>query len=231
MSIIYKDFFMKVHHFFLPLFAVASSALQAETTITLNSDAGDYIGQGESYVYTDENSVIQYSRNYDNGITVRINNLPGAPSDWWTLNIAAPGDAEIQAGIYENATRFPFQDVTVPGLSFSGNGRGCNTLTGWFEVYSVSYDATGNVESLNMDFEQHCEGGSAALHGSVNFNTTTPVGARANGLDLYKVLCRNRTSGQKVVFTTDEVSFDCKQEGLQVNPGDSILIKMLGTAQ
>ncbi|MES9834064.1 MAG: hypothetical protein ABW139_17645 [Candidatus Thiodiazotropha sp. DIVDIV] len=222
---------MKFQSIIFPLFAVASATLHAETTVTLNSDAGDYIGQGESYVYTDENAVIQYSRNYDNGITVRINNLPDDPSNWWTFNIAAPGNAEIQPGIYENATRFPFQDVDVPGLSFSGNGRGCNTLTGWFEVYDVSYDESGGVESLNVDFEQHCEGGSSALHGSINFNTTTPLGSRAVGLDVYKVVCNNRTSGQRVVFKTDSAQFDCKQEGLQVNAGDKIRINILGTAQ
>ncbi|MES9943253.1 MAG: hypothetical protein ABW104_14865 [Candidatus Thiodiazotropha sp. 6PLUC2] len=222
---------MKLPSLLFPLFVVASSTLQAETTITLNSDVGDYIGQGESYAYSDENAVIQYSRNYDNGITVQINNLPDDPYNRWRFDIAAPDNAEIQPGIYENATRFPFQDAADPGLAFSGNGRGCNTLTGWFEVYDVSYDAAGGVESLNVDFEQHCEGGSAALHGTINFNTTTPLGSRAVGLDLYKVVCNNRTSGQRVVFKTDSAQFDCKQEGLQVNTGDKIQIKMLGTAQ
>ncbi|MEW8626232.1 MAG: hypothetical protein AB2551_10805 [Candidatus Thiodiazotropha sp.] len=222
---------MKVYSLLFPLLAVASASLQAESEISLSSDPGDYIGLGEVYSYTDENAVIQYSRNYDNGITVRINNLPGDPSNWWTLNIAAPENAEIQAGVYDNATRFPFQDAAVPGLSFSGNGRGCNTLTGWFEVYEVSYDESGSVESLNMDFIQHCEGGSPALHGTVHYNVAAPVGADAIGLDLYKVVCRNRTTGQKVIFNTDSAQFDCKQEGLQVNTGDNVQIKMLGTAQ
>jgi len=46
------------------------------------------------------------SRNYDNGITVSFSG-----DDWWTLNFAAPGEAEITPGMYKEAARFPFQGV------------------------------------------------------------------------------------------------------------------------
>ncbi|MEJ2692900.1 MAG: hypothetical protein P8166_07495, partial [Candidatus Thiodiazotropha sp.] len=217
---------MKIHSIIPSLFLIVSGSLSAATTITLDSEPGDYIGQGQSYSYTDENADIQYSRNYDNGITVRINNLPGQSSDWWTLNLAAPDNAELQPGAYENAERFPFQSLGVPGLDFSGNGRGCNTLTGRFEVFQVSYDGSGNVLSLSADFEQHCEGGNAALRGTIVYNTVPPLGGSMKGLEVKRVTCRNRTSGQKILFNTTSDTFDCKEEGLQVNPGDLIDIRV-----
>lgn len=74
-------------------------------------------------------------------------------------------------GVYENATRFPFQGPTNAGLSVSGQGLGCNTLTGRFEVLEVVYGPGGEVNSFAADFEQHCEGATPALFGSIRFNT------------------------------------------------------------
>lgn len=86
-----------------------------------------------------------YSASYDNGITVRIRNLPDGPSLFWMLNFAAPGNAQIQPGQYRGAERFPFQDSVNPWLAFSGQGCGCNTLTGSFDIYEVEYDGDGVV--------------------------------------------------------------------------------------
>ncbi len=222
---------MKKLHTFLPLLLSFAIPLSAETTITLDSDEGDYVGQGQSYLYTDENAKFQYSTNYDNGITVRINNLPDDPYFRWSIDLAAPQNAEIQPGTYEYATRFPFQDADVPGLVVSGNGRGCNTLTGSFEVHQVSYDEVGTLLSLTADFVQHCEGKEPALRGSIAYNPPQPLGADTSGLDVTRIVCSNRTSGQRIVVKTNNKAFDCKVEGLQVNPGDKIDMRILGTAQ
>ncbi len=54
------------------------------------------------------------------------------PGSFWFLHLAAPAGQELLPGVYEGATRWPFQDPSTPGLDFSGDGRGCNTLTGRF---------------------------------------------------------------------------------------------------
>jgi hypothetical protein len=79
--------------------------------------------------------------------------------------------------VYELATRFPFQAATVPGLSVSGEGRGCNTLTGRFEVLEVTYGPSGEVLTFAADFAQHCEGMGPALTGSIRYNAG-PVPSR-----------------------------------------------------
>lgn len=216
----------------LIVYVATASVAAAEVTIEIVSDPGDYIGQGLTYSYDDTNADIRFGRNYDNGISVNINNLPGEPSDRWTLNLAAPGNAEIQPGVYDGATRFPFQAVDEPGLSFSGNGRGCNQLTGSFDVIDVAYDDAGEVTALSASFEQHCEDRTPALRGTIVFNTIPPVGAKAIGQTLTRVVCRNRTTGQKIVKTHPQgVIVDCKELGLDIRPGDSIQLNMRGTAE
>jgi hypothetical protein len=56
-------------------------------------------------------------------------------------------------------------------MDIYGAGRGCNQLTGRFEVLEYVVSSDGKVEHLAVDFEQHCEGGSPALFGSVRINS------------------------------------------------------------
>jgi hypothetical protein len=76
--------------------------------------------------------------------------------------------SELQPGYYGNLQRYPFHNPVRGGLSWSGQGRGCNTLTGWFVIDSITYSA-GNLASIDLRFEQHCEGGTPALRGQVHW--------------------------------------------------------------
>lgn len=209
------------------LLLAASCAASAETRLALKSDAGDYIGQGQSYLYTDANATFRYSKNYDNGITLNIE----SGSAWWTLNLAAPANAQLQPGSYLAATRFPFQASNEPGLDFSGSGRGCNRLTGRFDIFEVSYDAQGVVTGINATFEQHCEGATPALRGQLSYNLVTPMGISSVGVLPVSYTCLNRTSGQRLVRKSKATLLDCKQAGLQVNPGDQVTISITGSAE
>ena len=93
-------------------------------------------------------------------------------STWWTLDFKARDGVELIAGPYEGATRYPFQSPATPGLDVSGSGRGCNTLTGRFDVLEAVYAADGSVQKFAADFEQHCEGATPALRGSVRYNAS-----------------------------------------------------------
>lgn len=160
---------------YLPLLAVflvpgSVQPAQAQTTsLSLTSQPGDFIGQGQSLTVTPNDGVFTARRNFDNGVSISFfdNNQLG---NFWFLDFAAPGDSPLAVGIYEGATRFPFQAATSPGLSVSGQGRGCNMLTGRFEVLEIGFGTTGEVTSFAADFEQHCEGASAALFGSIRIN-------------------------------------------------------------
>ena len=103
--------------------------------------------------------------------------LRATPTGWY-LNLAATNGAVLQPGAYEGAERFPFQSAGHPGLDFSGDGRGCNTLTGRFDVLEVVRDAGGNISQLAVNWEQHCEGAQPALFGQIRFNSDVPLSGK-----------------------------------------------------
>jgi len=157
------------------------TAANATTALYYFSEPGDWIGQGETVWVTPADGFdFNVSRNFDNGISFDINNfndstVPIQDQQWWHLDFSAPFNADLVVGPYEGATRFPFQDVSEPGLSFSGNGNGCNTLTGRFDILEVSYAPAGDVQQFSANFEQHCEGGDPALFGQIRYNSLAPI--------------------------------------------------------
>ena len=135
-----------------------------DTYIILDSEENDYIGQGiyQEFFLKDGNFVVV--RNFDNGVTVRYKG-----NDSWALDFVAPNDADLMVGTYSMATRFPFQDASDPGLNVSGDARGCNVLSGEFNVSLVEYASNGDVNKLVATFEQHCENLTPALYGKVSY--------------------------------------------------------------
>ncbi len=158
--------------FVLSLMWPASSWGQT-TLLVLNSQPGDYIGGGKNQTFTLADGDFTARRTYGGGVSISFN----APNfaHWWYLDFAAPVQAPLTPGVYEGATRFPFQEPGAPGLDVSGEGRGCNKLTGRFEVFEVRYGPGDTVVSFAAEFEQHCEGAAPALSGSILFNSGAPV--------------------------------------------------------
>lgn len=165
------------------IFVLLYSAISyAATFIHFRSDPGDYIGQGREQTWTTEDGRFSaQSSGNGNVVTIRFD----GGLTWWGLDFAAPAGQRLQPGPYEGATRYPFHSPTGPGLSVSGSGRGCNTLTGRFDVLEAVYTASGQIERFAVDFEQHCEGLPPALFGSVRYNATVgfppKVAITANG--------------------------------------------------
>jgi len=136
------------------------------------SDPGDYIGQGRTWDYNEANMTLVPAGNFQNGASFNIT----SGSEWWYLNFAGPNNEPLHMGSYKGATRFPFNS-TGPGLDVSGNGRGCNMLTGQFDVMQVEYGPDGVPTTFWATFEQHCEGAVPALRGEICFGkgVVTPV--------------------------------------------------------
>ncbi|HLP97099.1 MAG TPA: hypothetical protein VK149_01505 [Sideroxyarcus sp.] len=137
------------------------------------SDAGDFVGQGQNYLYTQENAVISVAAS-GGELTLGINgDLP------WSGTIATMNFvSQLQPGYYADLRRYPFHNPVKGGLSWGGGGRGCNQLYGWFVIDSVTY-ANGVLTDIDLRFEQHCEGAIPALHGAIHWSssdTTMPPG-------------------------------------------------------
>lgn len=159
---------------------ILSSPTQAGTTIfQFVSQPGDYIGQGQALVLTTAQADFRLQGNYANGVSIHIDNFSRAdPGNYlfWYVDFAPAAGGTLVPGAYEGATRFPFNGPSEPGLSISGDGRGCNQLTGRFDVREAVFDPqTGEVLQFAADFEQHCEGSDPALFGSIRYNSDIPV--------------------------------------------------------
>ncbi|MFF7172327.1 hypothetical protein [Streptomyces pseudovenezuelae] len=153
-----------------------------EGSFSFSGDEGDWISGGQSYSYTASQDRLNVSGSTGNGVVTL--SVDGANGDWWTLNLAAPSGEALTAGTYTGATRYPFNEGTEPGLSLSGNGRGCNQLTGTFTVSAVEFGPQGYVKKLDAAFEQHCEGGTTAARGEVHVDNPAPPAELGLGLDI-----------------------------------------------
>ena len=137
------------------------------TFLSLTSDAGDNIGLGQPAVYRYADGYWQVQ--IDSAHHVLYVAAHGPNYAWsWDLYLAAPTGRALTSGTYEGATRWPFEAPGDPGLAFTDEDRGCNTLTGRFVVDSLLVVSDTVVRYLHATFEQHCEGVTPALHGEVS---------------------------------------------------------------
>jgi hypothetical protein len=136
------------------------------TAVTMTSDSGDYIGQGQTWSY----SLAKGDQiGMGGGRSFAGFGVNGANGDWWSADFQpGAGDILVAGDTYPNATRYPFNG-SGPGLDVSGMGRGCNTLTGSFTVNSATFAADGTLKTASISFVQHCEGAPPALHGTFAF--------------------------------------------------------------
>lgn len=161
--------------------AIGVAQSQPVTELSMTSDTGDFIGQGRNYYYAPgvgtyiPRATDQTGDGIVDFVEFRFNNSV----DNWTLSFSSRRTGRSLApGYYDNAMRYPFEAGTSAGLSMSGNGRGCNQLSGNFTVHDAEYNYTSNpiqIVRFAATFEQHCEGGSTAFYGTIYYNYT-PTG-------------------------------------------------------
>jgi len=159
---------MNVHKIGVSLFlllavcACSSLAVAGVTRLTVvDSSPSSWVARGYSdyTVSPDLGWTFGASRNFDNGIGPNLLGpaLPGTSVSSWRLNFAAPNNAEIIPGFYDDFARFPFQNSSQPGLEFSSTGRLDNRASGFFNVLEATYDTNGDVLSFAADFTHYGE--------------------------------------------------------------------------
>lgn len=134
--------------------------------IYLESDPGDFVGQGESYTEVPANSLLTVSTVAD-GVQIQSQGL----DDWLGQFQTLLGQTQLQPGYYGQVGRWHVDNPARGGLSWSGDLRGCNRSMGWFVVDDVSY-TDGAISALDLRFEQHCELWEAALRGEIHWRSS-----------------------------------------------------------
>lgn len=162
------------------------AALANSGSVYLNAEPGSWVGGGigaEEVLWTHGiEGLFSISRNFNQGVNVSFDD-----GNYWSFNFAAPtydpitntnDGNKLSVDFYDNATRFPFNSPTRPGLAFSGNGRGNNTLGGWFNVLEVDYAPDDSVLAFAVDFRQFDESEDMtgpSTYGSLRINSSIPI--------------------------------------------------------
>jgi hypothetical protein len=148
--------------------SAANDQPQAATDAWLHfdSDTGDYIGAGKHEVWTLGESNISIS-----GDASYLRAYVSGQGDEWQLWFRAPSNGSLRVGTYLRAERAAFVTGKAPGLDVFGSGRGCNTVSGQFQITKLTWTSSGAVADIDVLFERHCEGGTAALRGELWVST------------------------------------------------------------
>jgi hypothetical protein len=162
--------------FGLALWGACGRTAYPSTLLYFKSASGDYIGQGEQRLLTPADGVFAAQADGAGGLEVRFF---GAGSSFWVVSMAPPSGATLAPGTYESAARF--SSPGGPGLDVSGEGRGCDIVSGRFTVHEVAFNDDGAVIAFAADFEQHCEAAPAALIGAVRYRSGDLICASADG--------------------------------------------------
>jgi uncharacterized delta-60 repeat protein len=151
------------------------TAAAAQTSLSMVSDPGDWIGQGLTYNLSPASGNFTASGNATY-LTINYQN-PNNVSDYWSLTFRSPFDnVPLTPGTYLNVERAAFRTLGKPGLDVTGQHRGSNTVTGQFTILQIESSPTGQITRFAADFEQHSEGSVPALRGSIRFNYTPGAG-------------------------------------------------------
>lgn len=146
----------------------------AGSFLYVHSDAHDSLGLGVEALFTTPDSKIGGWLLEGPG-PYFFHGLVYGSGHRWSVDIAPPPGEALAVGSYISADRATIQRPGHPGLDIGTDGRGCNEVTGKFDVDELSFWFTGEVRTFQSTFEFHCEGRSPALYGRIRVETPQPL--------------------------------------------------------
>lgn len=137
--------------------------------IYLESDSGDFVGAGNTYLYTGANAALTTSSS-EGFFSLLITG-----DQRWRGNFRTMSTLDrIETGYYGSLKQYPSHNPTRGGLKWTGEGRGCNRVTGWFVVDEVTYDDSV-LTSVTLRFEQYCDASGGPLRGAISWDRSDPT--------------------------------------------------------
>jgi hypothetical protein len=140
------------------------------TSLVLDSEPGDYVGAGLHQSFTAADGTFTAGRPSSRCATVQFQ---GDQS--WFMEFCAPAGQAPDPGSYTVVFRYAPRPPTDALLYVGGAGRGCNVVSGRFDILEAVYGPDGEVERFAADFEQHCEGQEPALFGRIRLDASDPL--------------------------------------------------------
>lgn len=145
------------------------------TFLTIQSDPGDFVGQGGSATYTLPGALFSQSLTSGPRVIFVVTSPAGMASPAgarWQVVLEAGSGTQLTPGVYDPAPHAPGQPpgsagLAVEGQFSGGSGRGCGSSSGKFTVHEAVYDNTGAILRFHATFEQHCLSAVPALRGEI----------------------------------------------------------------
>lgn len=140
------------------------------SALLLESRGREFVGAGRNWLFTAPNALVSAGR------------ASGGPS----YDFGAQGDGAFRGTVWLPAGQSRLQPGRVvltgaplgtPGahrFSVSGEARGCETTTGWYQVDDVAYNGE-QLTRLALRFEQYCDRSPYPLLGQFRWSADDPV--------------------------------------------------------
>jgi hypothetical protein len=136
--------------------------------IVFDGQTGDYIHPTDDTITQGLWNPVKYSSDVTELTFTPTNVAQGA---WWTFSFSSKQlGAPLMIQSYLLAERYPFETSGHPGLAVGGDGKGCNTLKGAFQIHEIELSPTScTLKKLTATFEQSCEGTMPLLRGCIHY--------------------------------------------------------------
>lgn len=148
---------------------VAGTPAQArpvEGSLSISGDADDYVSGGQSYAYS---SAAGDRIDLFGNLAEYYVELRAANGDTWYVNFDAPTGETLAPGTYQDTN-----DPEGARLSVTRPWYDCAELTGSFTITNLVAGPGNYLQTLDVVFEQHCDGATAALRGEFQVRNPPP---------------------------------------------------------
>lgn len=133
--------------------------------------AGDFVGGGRTALHSAADAAFAVTQRTEPAVRIPqviVDVTPRGQIFPWDLSLRAMSPrTKLEPGYYGAIRGSPFQNPAKGGLNFSGEGRGCNQIEGWFMVDSVGY-VGDTLSALQLRFAQVCDG-AGVLYGALRW--------------------------------------------------------------
>lgn len=142
--------------------------VSAQSILYFTSSPGSWVGRGQTLTLSSaqgDNFLVLSETGF---VNVLIN------SATWNLELGTADGSPFAVGTYTNAQRAGPQPG-IPQMVFSGESRGDDVDTGWFDVLEVTQSG-GVISSMAVNFLQYDEGiTNNWVSGAFRYNSDIPV--------------------------------------------------------
>ena len=152
-----------------------SATVASYTALTIDGEAGAWVGGGVPQAYTDADSTFATSDSFNAttpGYILLIITGTTGPTEghWYYVHLAAPPGQDLHVGTYTGATRAAFRKAGEPGIDIYGDAQGCNEVAGEFTVNEIDFAGSALV-AFSASYSFRCDSLPAEVAGEVRYGS------------------------------------------------------------